>query len=50
MLNGGFQSEFPLMVQSFGGRNRHVEGTIGQGGRDLDVHTVNGRIQLRSVP
>jgi hypothetical protein len=38
------------MVQSFGGRNRHVDGTIGKGGRDLDLHTVNGRIYLQSVP
>ena len=50
MMNGGFQSDFPLMVQSFGGRNRHVDGTIGKGGRDLDLHTVNGRILLQSVP
>jgi putative adhesin len=49
-LNGGFQSDFPLMVKSFGGRNHHVDGTIGKGGRDLDLHTVNGRIQLQSVP
>jgi DUF4097 and DUF4098 domain-containing protein YvlB len=49
-LNGGFESEFPLMVQSFGGRNRRITGTIGKGGRDLDLHTVNGRISLRSVP
>jgi DUF4097 and DUF4098 domain-containing protein YvlB len=50
MMNGGFQSDFPLMVRSFGGRNRHVDGTIGSGGRDLDLHTVNGRIHLQSVP
>jgi putative adhesin len=50
MLNGGFQSDFPLMVKSFGGRNRHVEGTIGTGGRDLELHTVNGGIHLQSVP
>lgn len=50
MMNGGFQSDFPLMVQSFGGRNRHVDGTIGKGGRDLDLHTVNGRIHLQSIP
>lgn len=50
MMNGGFQSDFPLMVQSFGGRNRHVEGAIGKGGRDLELHTVNGRIHLQSVP
>jgi DUF4097 and DUF4098 domain-containing protein YvlB len=48
-LNGSFQSEFPLMVQSFGGRNRHITGTIGTGGRDLDLQTVNGGIHLRSV-
>jgi putative adhesin len=50
MMNGGFESDFPLMVQSFGGRNRHVDGTIGKGGRDLDLHTVNGRIRLQSIP
>lgn len=50
MMNGGFQSDFPLMVQSFGGRNRHIDGTIGSGGRDLDLHTINGRIHLQSVP
>ena len=50
MMNGGFQSDFPLMVQSFGGRNRHVDGTIGKGGRDLDLHTINGRIHLQSIP
>jgi hypothetical protein len=50
MMSGGFQSDFPLMVQSFGGRNRHVDGTIGKGGRDLDLHTVNGRIHLQSIP
>lgn len=50
MMSGGFESDFPLMVKSFGGRNRHVDGTIGKGGRDLDLHTVNGRIRLQSVP
>jgi hypothetical protein len=50
MLNGGFESDFPLTVQSFRSRNRHIVGTIGQGGRDLDLHTVNGRIRLQSAP
>ena len=50
VVAGGFHSDFPLMVQSFGGRNRHVDGTIGTGGRDLDLHTVNGQIQLQSIP
>lgn len=48
-LNGGFQSDFALMVQSFGGRQRHIVGTIGSGGRDLDLQTVNGHIHLQSV-
>jgi DUF4097 and DUF4098 domain-containing protein YvlB len=50
MLNGGFQTDFPLMVQSLGRRNRRVEGVIGAGGRDLDLETVNGGIRLRFVP
>jgi hypothetical protein len=49
MLNGGFESDFPVMVQSFRSRNRHIVGTIGKGGRDLEFHTVNGRIRLQSV-
>lgn len=50
MMNGSFESDFPLMVKSFGGRNSRVDGTIGKEGHDLDVHTVNGRIRLQSVP
>ena len=49
-LNGGFDSEFPVMVQSLRGRNKRISGTIGKGGRDLDLHTVNGSIRLQSVP
>ena len=47
-LNGGFQSDFPLMVQSFGGRRHRIDGTIGKGGGELTVRTVNGRIHLQS--
>jgi DUF4097 and DUF4098 domain-containing protein YvlB len=50
MLNGGFDSDFPVMVQSFRGRNKRISGTIGKGGRDLDLDTVNGSIHLQSVP
>lgn len=50
MLNGGFESDFPVTVQSFRGHNRRISGTIGKGGRDLDLHTVNGSIRLQSVP
>ena len=49
MLNGGFESDFPLLVKSFRGRNHRVVGTIGQGGRDLELTTVNGSIRLRFV-
>ncbi len=45
-VNGGLNSDFPLMVQ--GRLNpRHIEGTIGQGGRKLQLETVNGTIDLR---
>ena len=45
-VNGGLNSDFPLMVQ--GRLNpRHIEGTIGQGGRGLRLQTVNGSIDLR---
>ncbi len=45
-VNGGLNSDFPLMVQ--GRLNpRHIEGTIGQGGRELRLQTVNGSIDLR---
>ena len=49
MMNGGFQTDFPLMVQSMGRRNRRVDGVIGKGGRDLELETVNGGIRLRYV-
>ncbi len=47
MLNGGFETDFPLMVRSMGRRNRRVDGVIGNGGRDLELETVNGSIRLR---
>lgn len=50
LMNGGFESDFPVMVQSFRARNKRIVGTIGKGGRDLDLHTVNGSIRLQSVP
>ena len=44
-VNGSIESEFPLTVQGkFGPRNIH--GTIGAGGRTLDLETVNGSITL----
>lgn len=44
-VNGSIESEFPLVVQGkFGPRSIH--GTIGAGGRTLDLETVNGSITL----
>ncbi|HEX5004928.1 MAG TPA: DUF4097 family beta strand repeat-containing protein [Gemmatimonadales bacterium] len=44
-VNGSIESEFPLTVQGkFGPRSVH--GTIGTGGRTLDLETVNGSITI----
>ena len=48
-LNGGFDSEFPVTVQSFRGPRKRITGTIGKGGRDLDLHTINGSIRLEPL-
>jgi hypothetical protein len=44
--NGSITTDFPLQVQ---GRftPRRIEGTIGDGGRELNLATVNGSIRLR---
>ncbi|HET9150401.1 MAG TPA: DUF4097 family beta strand repeat-containing protein [Gemmatimonadales bacterium] len=45
-VNGSIDTEFPLAVQGrFGPRS--VRGTIGSGGRELDLQTVNGSIAIR---
>lgn len=48
-VNGSVESDFPITLT---GRinPRHLEGRIGQGGRVLRLHTVNGGIRLRTVP
>lgn len=48
-VNGSIQSDFPISVT---GRinPRRLNGRIGQGGRALDLQTVNGSIRLRSLP
>ncbi|UCC72517.1 MAG: DUF4097 family beta strand repeat protein [Gemmatimonadota bacterium] len=45
-VNGHISSDYPLTVH---GRfsPRHLKGTIGGGGRDLVVKTVNGSVQIR---
>jgi len=45
-VNGGIDSDFPLtVIGRFG--PRRVTGTIGGGGRDLTLETVNGGIHIR---
>jgi len=45
-VNGEISTDFPISVQ---GRlsKRHLAGTIGSGGRQLELETVNGSIELK---
>lgn len=45
-VNGAIETDFPLTVQGRFGR-RSIEGTLGSGGRELEISTVNGGIFLR---
>lgn len=45
-VNGDIQTDFPLTVQGRFSRNR-LTGTIGSGGRELALKTVNGPIRIR---
>ena len=45
-VNGGIETDFPLTVTGRLGPRR-LNGTIGSGGRRLDLSTVNGSIRLR---
>lgn len=44
-VNGGIETDFPLTVKGRFSR-RSLQGTIGNGGRELDLETVNGGIRL----
>jgi Toastrack DUF4097 len=47
-VNGDFNSDFPVTVQ--GRMSRHsMEGRIGSGGRDLELSTVNGSVNLEKA-
>ena len=47
-VNGGITSDFPVTVQGrFGPRS--MKGTLGRGGPDLELSTVNGSITLRKA-
>jgi DUF4097 and DUF4098 domain-containing protein YvlB len=47
-VNGGIETDFPLTVK---GKwvGRRLDGTIGAGGRRLELETVNGSITLRKA-
>jgi hypothetical protein len=45
-VNGEISTDFPLTISGRVSR-RHVTGTIGAGGRRLDLDTVNGSVRLR---
>jgi Putative adhesin len=47
-VNGDIITDFPLTVTGRFGP-RHVNGTIGSGGRELTLETVNGSITLRKT-
>ena len=45
-VNGTIESDFPILVSGRVGP-REMRGTIGGGGRELEVSTVNGNIRIR---
>lgn len=45
-VNGDIESDFPVTVRGRWGPRR-MTGTIGSGGRDLELETVNGEIEIR---
>lgn len=47
-LNGDIASDFPLTMLESTSR-KHLSGTIGGGGRELNMKTVNGSIHLRRI-
>jgi len=46
--NGGIETDFPLTI-SKGLVGKHVHGTVGQGGRQVQLHTTNGSVRLRKL-
>jgi len=45
-LHGSISSDYPVQLSGRFGP-RHATGTIGSGGREIEMHTVNGSIELR---
>ena len=48
-MNGGITSDFPITIQSSRRRGRRIAGSIGAGGRELHLSTVNGSIRIRKA-
>ena len=47
-VNGSIETDFPITVRGRFAR-RSLHGTIGDGGRDLEIGTVNGSIRIRKT-
>jgi hypothetical protein len=47
-MNGGITSDFPITIHTSRRRGRRITGSIGSGGRELHISTVNGGIRLRA--
>jgi hypothetical protein len=48
-VNGGIQTDLPLTVQGTISKRR-LQGTLGGGGRRIELETVNGGVELRKTP
>lgn len=50
-VNGSLDSDLPLTVTHTSGRwgPKNIEGKIGNGGRELDVNTVNGSLRIHTA-
>jgi hypothetical protein len=47
-MHGSISSDYPVQLSGKFGP-RHAEGTIGRGGREIEVETVNGSVELRKI-
>jgi hypothetical protein len=47
-MHGSISSDYPVQLSGKFGP-RHAQGTIGRGGREIDVETVNGSVELRKI-
>ena len=47
-MNGDIRSDFPISIQSTRQRGKRITGTIGSGGRELHISSLNGTIRLQS--